>query len=359
MSPGIVAESDLSGNLKSEYVFFGGKRVARKDLPSGAVSYYFSDFLDTANVITDSAGNIKEDEDFNPWGGELPFVSSDPNKYKFGGHEQDAESGLYDYGARHYNSALSRFMTPDWGGPLPNSPDPVPWAELDNPQSLNLYGYVHNNPTSLADPDGHDCVVQSSTGSSSEKVNVSSGNCDNVKVGDGQTKTFVDGTVTSISKGADGRSIDIGYTANDGSGAVGITNANFVPYPDSPNTAYNFGNNAQRYATLNQASKTVDRIAIATAAVAGANLAMIAASGGALTTLGDLTITPTAGEQAYAEKLLAEGGKRLVQKAIRTLSKRLAEHEAKLQGGLKYPGTVEREVGNFIRTIKALTDVLK
>src|SRR5947207_12544972 len=31
MSAGIVAESDLSGNLQSEYVFFDGKRVARND----------------------------------------------------------------------------------------------------------------------------------------------------------------------------------------------------------------------------------------------------------------------------------------------------------------------------------------
>jgi hypothetical protein len=47
MSPGIVGESDLSGNLQAEYVFFGGKRVARKDYSGGtmAVSYYFSDQL--------------------------------------------------------------------------------------------------------------------------------------------------------------------------------------------------------------------------------------------------------------------------------------------------------------------------
>src|SRR5947208_16093785 len=30
MSPGIVAESDTSGTLKSEYIFFAGERVARK-----------------------------------------------------------------------------------------------------------------------------------------------------------------------------------------------------------------------------------------------------------------------------------------------------------------------------------------
>src|SRR5207249_3010442 len=73
MTPGIVAESDLAGALKSEYVFFDGERAARRDLPSGAVSYYFSDHLKTASVITDSAGAIKAESDYYPWGGELQF----------------------------------------------------------------------------------------------------------------------------------------------------------------------------------------------------------------------------------------------------------------------------------------------
>src|SRR5437016_7843415 len=45
MTPGIVGESDLSGNLKTEYMFFDGQRLARKDFPGKAVSYYFSDHL--------------------------------------------------------------------------------------------------------------------------------------------------------------------------------------------------------------------------------------------------------------------------------------------------------------------------
>src|SRR5207245_8929216 len=49
MTPGIVAESDLAGTLKSEYVFFGGERVARRDLvPPTGVAYYFADHLTTA-----------------------------------------------------------------------------------------------------------------------------------------------------------------------------------------------------------------------------------------------------------------------------------------------------------------------
>jgi YD repeat-containing protein len=68
MTPGVVAETDLGGTLKSEYVFFDGERVARRDGPTGAagVFYYFSDHLKTASVITDSAGVIKAESDYYP-----------------------------------------------------------------------------------------------------------------------------------------------------------------------------------------------------------------------------------------------------------------------------------------------------
>src|SRR5579864_5292280 len=151
MSPGIVAESDLSGALKSEYVFFDGERVARKDFPGGAVSYYFSDHLKTASVITDSAGIIKEDEDYYPWGGELQFVNNDSNHYKFTAKERDSETGLDYFGARYYGNWLGRFLTPDWAV----RPITVPYANFGDPQSLNQYSYVRNIPTSQADEDGH------------------------------------------------------------------------------------------------------------------------------------------------------------------------------------------------------------
>src|SRR6185437_9470916 len=95
MTPGVVAESDLSGNLKSEYVFFNGERVARKDFTGSTTSvfYYFSDHLKTASVITDPSGNIKADSDYYPWGGELQFVNNDSNHYKFTGKERDTETG--------------------------------------------------------------------------------------------------------------------------------------------------------------------------------------------------------------------------------------------------------------------------
>jgi len=46
---------------------------------------------------------------------------------------------------------MGRWMSPDWA----DKPEPVPYADLSDPQSLNLYGYVRNNPMSRNDKDGH------------------------------------------------------------------------------------------------------------------------------------------------------------------------------------------------------------
>ncbi len=54
-----------------------------------------------------------------------------------------------EFGARY--SGMGRFMTADWAA----TPTNVPYAHFGNPQSLNLYSYVNNNPTTTADPDGH------------------------------------------------------------------------------------------------------------------------------------------------------------------------------------------------------------
>jgi RHS repeat-associated protein len=148
-----IAENTLSGANLEEYVFFNGARIARRDVSTNAVHYYFSDHLGTHAVVENATGSTcEQDIDYYPYGGqEHDYCPSVPQNYKFNGKEHDAESGLENFGARYDASTMGRFMTPDWAA----KPTAVPYANFGNPQSLNLYSYVENNPTTMGDPDGH------------------------------------------------------------------------------------------------------------------------------------------------------------------------------------------------------------
>jgi RHS repeat-associated protein len=80
-----------------------------------------------------------------------PVLRWEGVRSRYTGKEHDNESGLEYFGARYDSSQYGRFMTPDWS----EKPQGVPYAQLPDPQSLNLYAYVGNNPIGRADPDGH------------------------------------------------------------------------------------------------------------------------------------------------------------------------------------------------------------
>jgi hypothetical protein len=48
------------------------------------------------------------------------------------------------------SSTFGRFLTPDWSA----SPEPIPYASMGNPQTLNLFAYVENNPITGTEPVG-------------------------------------------------------------------------------------------------------------------------------------------------------------------------------------------------------------
>ena len=140
-----LAESDLSGNITNEYVFFAGRRAARRD-NSGNVFYFFADHLGTTHTVTNSTGIPCYDTSFTPYGQEVlnPNVTSTcPPNYKFTGYELDSETGNHYAFARHYSQRLGRFLSPD---PLGGS--------TDVPQSMNRYAYVLNMPVMAIDPSG-------------------------------------------------------------------------------------------------------------------------------------------------------------------------------------------------------------
>jgi RHS repeat-associated protein len=148
-----LAESDVGANLTKEFIFFGGKRIARLDLSGGAVHYYFSDHLGSSNVVTNATGaTIEEESEFYPFGGERLIIDTLPDQqYKFTGKERDPESGLDYFGARYYSSSLGRFATVD--------PKAIGLRHLVNPQKFNRYAYVLNNPISLFDPNGEEEIT--------------------------------------------------------------------------------------------------------------------------------------------------------------------------------------------------------
>ena len=150
-SLGVLTETDLGGTINEEYVFFNGQRISRVDRPSGTVHYYFSDQLGSTSVITDAVGNVQERYFYYPYGGQQSTTGTDSNHYKFTGKERDTESGLDMFGARYYRPNLGRFMIPDWSA----DPDAVPYADSENPQRLNLYSYVRNNPLTREGATGH------------------------------------------------------------------------------------------------------------------------------------------------------------------------------------------------------------
>ncbi|HEY2468934.1 MAG TPA: RHS repeat-associated core domain-containing protein [Terracidiphilus sp.] len=145
-----LAESDLSGNISAEYIFLGSRRLARRNT-SGAIDFYLSDILGSSTVVTDATGTIQNESDFYPFGGERVVTQNLIDHYKFSGEERDTESGDDYFGARYARNIVGRFMSPDWS----DTQEPVPYAKLDDPQSLNLYSFVGNNPESIIDLDGH------------------------------------------------------------------------------------------------------------------------------------------------------------------------------------------------------------
>jgi RHS repeat-associated protein len=148
-------------------VYALGQLIATYD--NNGLHFYLNDSLGTRRAQTDYAGVLEQTCASLPFGDALNCTNSlqSPTEHHFTGKERDTESGLDYFGARYYASNMGRFMSPDSGADATLGV-PVPFADLENPQSLNLYGYVHNNPLRFTDPDGHATWADCGDGSGSQ-----------------------------------------------------------------------------------------------------------------------------------------------------------------------------------------------
>jgi len=115
--------------------------------------FLLNDWLGTRRASTDYEGVLESLCASLPYGDGLNCTNSpqSPNEQHFTGKQHDQESGNDYFGARYYSENDARFMSPDWSAKV----EPVPYAKLGDPQSLNLYGYMLNNPLGGVDADGH------------------------------------------------------------------------------------------------------------------------------------------------------------------------------------------------------------
>ena len=153
-----VTELTGAGGWVHTNVWSGAHLSATYDMANGgALHFHVSDPLGTRRVQVNATGQIEESCESLPFGENLSCATTsivtadDATEHHFTGKERDQESGNDYFGARYYASTMGRFLSPDWSAKV----EPVPYSKLDNPQTLNLYSYVLNNPLISVDTDGH------------------------------------------------------------------------------------------------------------------------------------------------------------------------------------------------------------
>ena len=106
--------------------------------------YILKDHLGSASVVTDASGNVLGEQRYYPFGETRLTTGTIYTDRLFTGQREMAGLGIYHYGARFYSPKLGRFISAD---------SIVPG--MANPQNLNRFSYVRNNPLRYIDPTGH------------------------------------------------------------------------------------------------------------------------------------------------------------------------------------------------------------
>ena len=136
---------EVDNGAVKKYYYAGSVRVAENS--GGALYYLLTDHLGSTALTLDSAGNrldANTEIRYYPYGAPRYTAGTTPTTFNFTGQRRDSGSGLLFYNARWYDPVIGRFISADTIVPEPG-----------NPQSLNRYSYVLNNPLGAVDGTGH------------------------------------------------------------------------------------------------------------------------------------------------------------------------------------------------------------
>ena len=399
-------ERSVVGAASERRVYLGNhtQLSTRSGATGVQVSYLLTDRLGSVDAIADASGTLRETRGYDAFGKPRQGTWADANTLPsvarttkgFTQHAHLDGQRLIHMNGRAYDYQLGRFLSVD---PVIQFPE--------NSQSLNPYSYILNNPLSGTDPTGFKSVFGSLC-SHASNFN-SSGTCGNGlavlnNLESGGRDRNSERPSTPENGGTPGSSprstgggfarsgaADVGRTRSDDRHRPGMDDTTVLPpvpaiMPSQEElSSYDTdiwqhqvrqANYDRTFQQFKQEQGQAARGFVVTLVVTGASFAIrpdlifyktvvtlrrafvaddiaVVAAGGAARGI--------ALQIAKVEKQLAQHGRGSVEKSLRSLEKRLAEHRQALetyraQGG--YTSSVEREIRAFESEIQAIKDVL-
>ena len=134
---------EWNGTAGVKYYYAGSQRVAMRTA-AGIPYFLLGDHLGSTSIVATAAGGFYSELRYGPWGETVYSSGTTPTNYHFTGQREETGIGLYFYGARWYDTTIRRWMQADTVVP-----------GVGNPQNLNRYTFVLNNPVKYNDPTGH------------------------------------------------------------------------------------------------------------------------------------------------------------------------------------------------------------
>jgi len=147
----LLFKDNTSDNTQDDYILLGTHPVVHIKTQAGQtqVNYLHDNLLGSALVSTDEKAKAQWTERYKPYGDEMDANTGRENPHVgYTGKPHDSDTDLSYYGARYYDPAIGRFISPD-----PMMVNPA------NPITFNRYAYASDNPYKYVDPNGKGVVT--------------------------------------------------------------------------------------------------------------------------------------------------------------------------------------------------------